>query len=49
MDFNRETTIPEGYIEVRLSTKGRVGAPKVIHVRNFKVKDIVAVTASRIA
>ena len=47
MDFNRETTIPEGYIEVRLSTKGRVGAPKVIHVRNFKVKDIVALSLTQ--
>ena len=33
--------IPPGYIEVRLSTKGKVGAPEIVHVRNFKVKDVV--------
>lgn len=34
--------IPPGYIEIRLSTKGKLGAPSVFHVRNFKVSDVVA-------
>ena len=38
--------IPEGYIEVRLSTKGKFGAPAVFHVRNFKVKDILTLSLS---
>lgn len=36
--------VPAGYIEVRLSTKGRVGAPAVVHVRNFKVSEILALS-----
>ena len=36
--------VPVGYIEVRLSTKGRVGAPSVVHVRNFKVSEILALS-----
>lgn len=36
--------VPAGYIEIRLSTKGKVGAPAVFHVRNFKVREIVALT-----
>lgn len=38
--------IPAGYLEVRLSTQGKVGAPAVIHVRNFKVSDIVTLAMS---
>lgn len=36
--------LPPGYLEVRLSTKGKLGAPEVVHVRNFKVSDIVALS-----
>ena len=38
--------VPAGYVEVRLSTKGRVGAPAVVHVRNFKISDIIALSMS---
>lgn len=43
-----ETTsvLPPGYIEVRLSTKGKLGAPEVFHVRNFKVNEIIALSMS---
>lgn len=34
--------IPPGYIEVNLSTKGKVGAPQSFHLRNFKVSDVVS-------
>lgn len=36
--------VPPGYMEVRLSTKGKLGAPSLLHVRNFKVSDIVALS-----
>ena len=39
-------TVPAGYIEIRLSTKGKVGAPEVIHVRNFKISDVMALSMS---
>lgn len=38
--------VPAGYLEIRLSTRGKVGAPEVIHVRNFKVSDIVTLAMS---
>ena len=33
-------SVPPGYIEVALSTKGRVGAPAIVHVRNFTVGEL---------
>lgn len=36
--------IPPGYIEVSLSTKGLLGAPKSFHIRNFKMKEILALS-----
>lgn len=38
--------IPAGYLEVRLSTKGKLGAPDVLHVRNFKVSEIITLSMS---
>lgn len=38
--------IPAGYIEINLSTKGKVGAPKSFHVRNFKVGEILTLSLS---
>lgn len=35
-------TVPAGYIPIKLSTEGKIGAPKLFHVRNFKTKDIMA-------
>ena len=40
------SSIPEGYIEVKLSTNGKVGAPSVVHVRNFKVSEIISLSLS---
>ena len=31
-----KTIIPPGYTEIKLSTKGLVGAPEIVHVRNFQ-------------
>lgn len=35
-------TIPAGYAPIRLSTKGKLGAPLVFHARNFNTRDIMA-------
>ena len=34
-------SIPAGYVEITLSTKGRVGAPAKFHARNFNTRDIM--------
>lgn len=36
--------IPVGYLEVRLSTKGKVGAPPVVHVRNFRMGEVLSLS-----
>ena len=36
-----QADLPPGYIEVALSTKGRVGAPAIVHVRNFTVGELL--------
>lgn len=36
--------IPNGYIKVELSTKGRLYAPKVFHIRNFKTEDLMGLS-----
>ena len=50
MESEREvkevSSTPDGYIEVKLSTKGKVGAPAVVHVRNFKVSEIISLSLS---
>jgi hypothetical protein len=33
--------MPDGYIEVRLSTKGKIGAPEVFRIRNFSPEDLM--------
>lgn len=39
-----ETTMPAGYVEMRLSTKGKVGAPPVFHIRNFKMGELASLS-----
>lgn len=41
-----KSEVPAGYVEMRLSTKGRVGAPEVFHVRNFKVGELLNLSIS---
>lgn len=36
--------IPAGYAEMRLSTQGKVGAPEVFHIRNFKMSDLAGLS-----
>lgn len=43
---NSKASIPAGYLEVRLSTKGKVGAPEILHIRNFKVSEIITLSMS---
>lgn len=44
IDEMNKSDIPAGYIEISLSTKGKLGAPKVFHIRNFKVKDVISLS-----
>ena len=41
--INEMTKIPTSYIEVRLSTKGKLYAPEVFHIRNFTVEDLIGI------
>ena len=45
-EIENESTIPEGYIEVKLSTKGKYGAPEVFHVRDLSVEDVMDMSIS---
>jgi len=39
---NKESEgIPLGYFPIELSTKGKLGAPAIFHIRNFKTGDLV--------
>jgi len=40
-DINRIENIPEGYIEVVLSTRGKIGAPERFFIRNFSPEDLM--------
>lgn len=44
VEVSKKKDMPPGYIEVELSTKGKVGAPSIIHVRNFKVSEIITLS-----
>src|SRR5574344_957288 len=35
---------PAGYIPIRLSTLGRVGAPALFHIRNFSTRDLMKIS-----
>jgi len=36
--------VPLGYVAIELSTKGKVGAPKIFHIRNFRTTDLVSIS-----
>ena len=36
--------IPAGYVEMQLSTQGKVGAPAVFHIRNFKMGELASLS-----
>jgi hypothetical protein len=38
--------IPSGYLEIKLSSAGKYGAPEVFHVRNFSTEDLVHLAVS---
>ena len=40
-EIAEQPSIPIGYMTMELSTKGKFGAPKTFHVRNFKTEDLV--------
>lgn len=41
--IEKMSEIPTSYIEVRLSTKGKLYAPEVFHIRNFTVEDLIGI------
>jgi len=40
-EYNNKFNCPDGFIEVRLSTRGRIGAPSIFHIRNFSTEDVM--------
>lgn len=38
--------VPAGYMEINLSTKGKLGAPASFHVRNFTTEDLMDLSSS---
>jgi len=40
-EYEDKLNCPDGYIEVRLSTKGKIGAPERFHIRNFSAQDLM--------
>jgi len=40
-EFEDKMSAPEGYIEVVLSTKGKIGAPSKFYIRNFSPEDLM--------
>lgn len=41
-EIEAKPKIPEGYMTMELSTKGKFGAPKEFHIRNFKTEDLIS-------
>lgn len=37
----RDDNVPDGYITIELSTKGKLYAPKKFHIRNFSAEDLL--------
>lgn len=42
----QKLAIPAGYMEINLSTKGKIGAPASFHVRNFTTEDLMDLSAT---
>lgn len=43
-EIKEEQIIPPGYVTIELSTKGKFGAPKKFHMRNFLTEDLVGLS-----
>jgi len=41
-EFDSKIAMPEGYVEVVLSTRGRIGAPAKFYIRNFSPEDLMS-------
>lgn len=40
----KEQLAPAGYLQIKLSTKGKIAAPSSFHIRNFKTSDVLALS-----
>jgi len=38
------SVVPPGYVAIELSTKGKLGAPRLFHIRNFRTTDLVSLS-----
>lgn len=45
--FNEAVGVPEGYITIELSTKGKCYAPPIFHMKNFSTESIVDLTLTQ--
>lgn len=45
-EYEQKVDVPAGYVEINLSTKGKVGAPASFHIRNFKVGELLSLSLS---
>lgn len=48
-NMQREQAVPAGYVELKLSTKGKIGAPASFHIRNFNIADVTALSLTETA
>ena len=45
-EVREEQKIPAGYVAIELSTRGKFGAPRKFHMRNFATEDLVGLSLS---
>ena len=45
-EVNATMQVPPGYLEIRLTSNGKYGAPEVFHVKNFSTEDLVHLAVS---
>ena len=41
-EFSDKLNVPDGYIEVGLSTRGKIAAPELFYIRNFSPEDLMS-------
>ena len=43
-ETKKDQTMPDGYVAIELSTKGKFGAPAKFHMRNFRTEDLIGLS-----
>lgn len=44
-DIDTIKSIPNNYVEIKLSSKGKLSAPKILHVRNFTMREAIEISS----